>query len=482
MSQVQILRKSLAGSRGGRLILSVENMNNDFEGELLRDKKQPRKISLSSFIFSAVALVLAAVMLTFTVCNSFYKKQLAQARLENVIAGSELYGELELLRQLFAQYSYLGANEEELVDTVLKAYVASTGDRYAEYYNAEEFAALRADTAGESVGIGINVANSTARIDGTEYKVIEVIAVSPESPAQEAGLKVGDMIVWAGVGDSAQLVDTMGYTAALEALRGAEGTLSEFTAIRWSPDRTSYVSTPYSIVRKKVEAISVYSSVSERDSTVGIVKISQFDLTVPRQFSEAVDSLIQAGCTKFVFDVRYNPGGDLNSITAVLSYFLDKGAVILSTVDKQGNRETIEVGPVEYSGDYASCSVLRSDIGKYKDLDIAVLCNESTASAAELFTAALRDYGLATVVGKKTYGKGSMQSILSLESFGYSGGLKLTTRMYFPPCGVGYDGVGISPSEGYDVELSDEAKEYNVYLLPQSLDSQLIAAVDSFNK
>lgn len=462
--------------------MSEENKNNDLNDELLRDEKQPRKISLSSFIFSAIALVLAAVMLTVTVCNSIYKKQLAQARLENVISGSELYGELELLRALFDQYSYLDVNEEELVDTVLKAYVSSTGDRYAEYYNAEEFEALRADTAGESVGIGINVAYSVATIGGMDYKVIEVVAVSPESPADEAGLKVGDMITWAGVGENAQLVDSMGYTAALDALRGAEGTVAEFTAIRWTADKTSYETLTYSIVRRKVEGVSVYSSVSEKDRSVGIIKISQFDLNVPAQLSAAVDSLMEGGCTKFVFDVRYNPGGDLNSVTAVLSYFLSEGDVILSTVDKQGNKETIKVETVEYSGDYAACSVKREDIGKYKDLDIAVLCNESTASAAELFTAALRDYGLADIIGKKTYGKGSMQSIFSLEQFGYKGGLKLTTRMYFPPCGEGYDGIGISPSEGYDVALSEEASAYNVYVLPQSLDDQLIAAINSFSK
>ena len=462
--------------------MSEENKNNDFTNDSSEEsvRRSNKKISLSAFVFSAIALVLAAVMLTYTCCRSFYEKKLSEARLDGVISGSELYSQMELLRVLFEQYSYLDIDKEELIDTVLKAYVDATGDRYAEYYNAEDYAALKADTAGESVGIGINVAYSATVINGVEYKVIEVIAVSPESPADEAGIIVGDMIVWTGIGDDAELVDTIGYTAALESLRGGEDTVAEFTVIRWSEDGESYKSIPYSVVRKKIETVSVYSAVSDADSTVGIVKISQFDLTVPEQFSAAVDSLMSRGCTKFVFDVRYNPGGDLNSITAVLSYFLDEGDVILSTVDKQGNKDTIKVEPVEYSGDYTSCSVKREDIGKYKDLDIAVICNESTASAAELFTAALRDYNLATIVGKKTYGKGSMQSIFSLATFGYKGGLKLTTRMYFPPCGEGYDGVGISPDDGYDVELSDEAKAYNVYVLPQSLDNQLTAALGSF--
>jgi carboxyl-terminal processing protease len=90
----------------------------------------------------------------------------------------------------------------------------------------------------------------------------------------------------------------------------------------------------------------------------------------------------------------------------------------------------------------------------------------------------MRDYELADIVGVKTYGKGSMQSLISLEYFGYKGALKLTTKMYFPPCGEGYDGIGIQPD--VMVEQSEAAKEYNIYVLPQSLDDQLQAALECF--
>ncbi len=470
-----------------------KNNNNDFNNEDTPEIKveelfdnerasgftgKERKISFSTFLISAVALVVAAVMLTYTLCSSFYKKELAELKLQNAVLGAEgPFDELELISEIFKAYSYAGVDEDEIMENVLKAYVNSTGDRYAEYYNAEEYKALRADTAGESEGIGINVIYSTVTANGYEYKTIEVIAVTPNSPAEEAGLMVGDHIVWAGLGEERELVETLGYTATLSALKGEAGTVANFTILRKNGEL--YEEKEFSVERRKVESVSVYYSVSDADDTVGIVKISQFDLTVPKQFSSAMDSLIEDGCTKFVFDVRNNPGGDLESIVAVLSYFLDEGDKILSTENNAKKEEIITVKEKYHSDeDYKACDVNPEDIGKYKGFEIAVLCNNSTASAAELFTAAMRDYELAQIVGVTTYGKGSMQSILSLASFGYGGALKLTTKMYFPPCGEGYDGIGIKPHT--EVELSEEAKKYNIYVLPQQVDNQLIAAIATF--
>ena len=102
---------------------------------------------------------------------------------------------------------------------------------------------------------------------------------------------------------------------------------------------------------------------------------------------------------------------------------------------------------------------------------------EFSASAAELFTANMRDHGLAKVVGVTTYGKGSMQTTYSLARYGYDGALKLTTAYYFPPCGEGYDGVGITPH--VEVALSEEAQKYNINLLPDHLDNQLAEAIET---
>ena len=473
--------------------MSEENRNNEIlpgdslgkDDQISNASRKPapkRSISLGTFAVSAIALVVAAVMLTYTLCGAFYKKKLADARLDAITSGSnDGIAQIELLQYLFDTYSYFDIDEDEIVENVLRAYVASTGDRYAQYYNKEEYEQLRENNVGSMVGIGVTVVESDKALSRLGYNVIEIVAISPESPAEEAGLKVGDLIAWIGIGETRESLGDLGYNGATSRLRGEAGTIAEFTVLR--PLGDGFEEREFSVERRAVESVSVYSCISETDASVGIVKISQFDLTVPKQFSTAVDDLLVRGCTKFVFDVRYNGGGDLASITAVLSYFLKDGDLLISTEGNDGQKTDTFVGPIRYTNaDYSVCNVSKDDIGKYRDRieKIAVICNGGTASAAELFTAAFRDYELATIVGEKTYGKGSMQTILPLSQFGYEGALKLTTKMYFPPSREGYDGIGITPDK--EVSLSDAAKEYNVYLLPQSLDDQLAAAIECFDK
>ena len=440
-------------------------------------ERAPRKkISLSTFIFSAIALVLAAVMTTYACCGAFYKKKLAEAKLNSLYYGEgyEGYEALSLIEALFKTYAYYDdLDNDKIAEYVLKAYVAATGDVHARYFTAEEYAEMLVSSMGEGEGIGINVIYSEVSYDGELMGVIEVISVVPDSPAESAGVMVGDLIMWV---DGEQTVDEMGYGAAVAALKGEAGTKASFSVIR--PTESGYEEKSFSVERKRVTYRSVTSTVSEEDASVGIVKISSFDTVTPVQFSEEMDALIEDGCNQFVFDVRYNPGGDLNSIRAVLSYFLEEGDLILSDVNKSGTRKETRVKAVSYDSErYETCNVSKSDIGKYRGYDISVICNGSTASAGELFVAALRDYELADIVGELTYGKGSMQSTIELDQFGYSGALKITTNLYYPPCGVGYDGEGIKPD--VEVSLSEEAKKYSIYKLPQSFDDQLIAAIEA---
>ena len=214
---------------------------------------------------------------------------------------------------------------------------------------------------------------------------------------------------------------------------------------------------------------------------VGIIKITEFNLTTPEQFEKEVDKLLASGCEKFVFDVRYNPGGDLRSIQAVLSYFLNDGDTFIRIVDNKGNETTQKISAVQYKGDYASCSIEKKDIAKYRDLDFAVLTNGSTASAAELFTSALMDYGLSITVGETTYGKGTMQTTYSLESYGYGGALKLTTKYYNPPLSESYEGKGITPD--FVEELDEALQNVNIYKITDEEDNQLRRAItELYNK
>ena len=440
--------------------------------------KQPRRITLTTFICSSVALVLAAVMLTYTLCNSAYQQKIAEIRAENAAQSVTGYSELDILAQIFAAYSFEDLDEEEIRTQVLKAYVRATGDKYAEYYTNEEYAKLLSQMAGDSQGIGINIINSSVIFNGSEYKSFKVINVVKDSPAEEFGLKVGDHIIAVGTKSENTTLNALGYDKALAELQGEKETTAEFLYIRQGKETVDEAS----ILRKEFTATSVISQKADDDvgRGIGVVKITNFDLTTPSQLIKAIEDLKEAGCSKFVFDVRHNPGGELSSIVAVLSLFLEEGDTIISVKDKNGNGETTVVAPVEYL-EGKGCSVMAEDIGRYKDLDMVVLCNENTASAAELFVANFRDHSLGEIVGTKTYGKGSMQTYINLALFGIDGVLKITNKMYYPPNGESYDGVGIEPT--YVVEISEEAAKENTYdIMGTAKDNQLVAAVNKYFK
>lgn len=399
-----------------------------------------------------------------------------------------------LIDYIFQNLTIFDVDYETAMLAAIRAYVEATGDKYALYYTPDEFEDMIADNNGDLCGIGVQVV-----FDYTGY-FIEIVMVMPDSPAEEY-LEVGDKITHISVdGANVSLSDLVeenkeklskiytGYSDeeinnlacyetfqyASSKIKGEEGTYAEFVIEKDGE------SVECKIQRAKVTSVTVSAKKSTRDSSVGILYISEFNMTTPTQFKACMDQLISEGCDKFIFDVRNNPGGDLASVVSVLSTLLQKDDVILSTKDTNGVIETTKVQTKNYSesSGYASCSVTDDDIGKYRGYDMVVLANGNSASAAELFTSALRDYELAQIVGVKTYGKGSMQSILSLSNYGssYVGALKLTTRLYYPPCGEGYDGgIGITPN--YEVELEGEAASTNFYKLTEAIDNQLQKAV-----
>lgn len=399
-----------------------------------------------------------------------------------------------LIDALFKNFSIFEVDYETAMLAAIRAYVDATGDKYAMFYTPEEFDAMQSENNGDLYGIGVQVI-----FDYKEY-FMEIVLIMPDSPAQNY-LQIGDKVTHIIDGEEkialADLVEqnkekakelypsytdeeinnvacyeTFQYT--VSKLKGPENTYAEFVI-----DRDGEA-IDMKIQRAKVKTVSVTAKTSIRDSKVGIVSISQFDLTTPTQFKECMDSLIAQGCNKFIFDVRNNPGGDLASLVAVLSTLLQKDDVIVTTKDHEGKIETTKVQTVNYASNsnYVTCNVTSSDIGKYRGYDFVVLANENSASAAELFTAALRDHNLAQIVGTKTYGKGSVQSIIPLSYYGedYYGALKLTTKLYFPPCGEGYDGgIGITPN--YAVELEGIAADTHFYKLTEEIDNQLQKAV-----
>ena len=384
----------------------------------------------------------------------------------------------EIVGTIIEKNSYYDddVTDDEIAKAIVDAYAASTGDRYAKYYTEEEFLALQGSNTGETVGIGIIV------IENTEYQCIEIIGVVPDTPADSAGLAAGDLIVRVGNGESAEDVSKLGYELARAKLVGTEGTLCDFGIVR-NGNFDEIID--FSVTRKTYIHESVMFEVCEADPSIGIVKIRQFNYTTPEQFKNAVNALLEKGCESFVFDLRNNAGGSLDSVETLISYFANRGDILFRRRDRNGNMTTNYCEVKTYAGERSGCSITEEELGMYRDLKNVTIVNSYTASAAELFAAALSDYELTTTVGVQTYGKGTTQTVYDLSNYGdYTGGIKMTTRYYYPPTSDNYDGVGITPD--VIVEQDEIMKTYNTYklLLPefQKYDNQLAAAVETLKK
>ena len=463
-------------------LIPHEGVNNyTFVGDT---PKHTRKMPVALAVaLIAVGMVLA-MLISFVACGVADNSGIGQVVNTTIVIEDDdipdYIKELIRLDAIFKENSYDGIDEETMKDAILKAYIAATGDLYAEYMTPEEYDAYMSESNGEFVGIGVSIVNTAIEINGYNYKVMQVISVFEDSPALENDVRVGDYIMYVGGGESRTLVDVLGYTEALNVMLGEAGTQAEFTVFR--PDKSAeigYREIEFSITRRKVITESVKFRVSETDNKVGIVTVTGFDMTTAPQFCEAVDTLKAQGCEYFVFDMRNNPGGSLYSIEAVLSYFLDTGDLIVSTEYADGSEYADYVRAIYYGSEYEGYNVYRADIGKYKDLagKCVVLTNGNTASAAELFTATFRDYNIAPIVGETTFGKGCMQSIIDLEKYyNMPGALRVTVAMYFSKSHNVYHDIGIVPD--YEVALSEEALEYNFFLLPEEKDDQLQKAID----
>ncbi len=345
--------------------------------------------------------------------------------------------------------NYIGeVDDDVLIDSMLRGYAEGTGDKYADYYNKDDYKAFMGEMTGESEGIGINV------IYNEEYGCIEVITVFPDSPAVDAGLMPGDLII--DVGEEKTPVSELGYYPAIAKLRGKSGTEAIFTVAR---GKNHEERVDMKITRGPIKTVSVFSHVYDLDESVGIVRISGFDSQTPTQFFSAVEDLVAKGCDKFVFDLRYNPGGELNSIVQTLDYLVPEGPII-RIFDSEDNE-------VERKN---------SDSREF-DYPMAVLVNGSTASAAELFTSTMRDYDKAVIVGTTTYGKGCMQTTIPMSD---GSAFTVTYRMYKPPFSESYHGVGIVPD--IEVELDESLKEKNSFKITDEEDNQLREAVKALTE
>ena len=442
------------------------------------------------WLCALIFAVAFSVMLTYTLTAAKVRDrelrslQSDAAELSEGNAPRDLRNMQNLLQALKNRSYYANSMEEltgdALLKAVLDAYVNETGDVYAAYYTEEEYAALSMDMAGNHVGIGVTITRETLDLPGGEAEAYRIEEVYPGSGAEEAGLQAGE---WIGAvkKDGAYIsVGQLGLEAAAAEIRGEAGTAIELVILHRNGN--NYESRIVAVKRSAVITRSVRLTYAEGDPTVAVVRISEFDYTTPTQFAEAMETAKENGALHFVFDVRGNPGGELDSIYAVLSNFLLQDELVLKMVDANGSSVAeYPMKPVQYSGVRAGCSVTQEQIGRYRDLDFVVLCDGNTASAAEVFTAALRDFGLAKeIVGIKTFGKGIVQGYYRLELEDLVGYLKLTIAGYVTQCGTSYHGIGIEPTV-QTAPLPESVRGRTTTFLPWEDDTQLQTAVACFS-
>jgi carboxyl-terminal processing protease len=355
---------------------------------------------------------------------------------ESDILDSDTIAKIENLMSYVDLYYNDEFDEDDIRESIYAGTLEGLGDKYSVYYTADEYEELQISTQGNYYGIGAGLTQDQDTMEVSITKVYE------GTPAEEAGLKNGDQII--SVDDST--ATSMELSLLVEQIRGEEGTTVHLEIYRPSTDETL----SFDVERRKVNLPSVSSQML--DDGIGYIEISEFQSDTANQFDDALSSLQKDGMQKLIVDLRGNPGGLLSSVVDILDTILPEGTVVY-TEDKYGTKDT-------YTSD-AKCI----------DCPMAVLIDANSASAAEIFAGAVKDYKYGTLIGTTTYGKGIVQSIFPFED---GSAIKLTTAKYYTPNGNYIHGVGIDPD--IDLEYKYTGPDDDTY--DMQYDNQLQKAIE----
>lgn len=344
---------------------------------------------------------------------------------------------LDTILSYIDYYYYEDVDDDKLYDAMLHAAVDSLGDPYSAYFSPEEYAEFWESNTGKYSGIGATISQDA------KTKVMTIVKPFANSPAYEAGMRPGDILI----GVDGENVEGQDLSEVVTRIKGPAGTVVVVTVLR--DDKL----TDLSITRRTIEV--EYVSYKMLDDDIGYILMSEFEEVTANQFSDAVDALEKDGMKGLIIDLRGNPGGLLNIVCDTLDRILPKDTLLVYTIDKRDKKECI----------YAETS-------DTLDIPIVLLVDEYSASASEIFTGALKDYGKATVVGKTTFGKGIVQITVPIMTD--LSAVKLTESHYYTPNGVCIHGTGIEP----DVEVELEEELAAQLIEKRDHDNQLDAAVD----
>lgn len=392
----------------------------------------------------AVALLVVAIGYAgWAIQNSIEQSQNAISKVEldeDSALNSKTIAKLQALEETIERYFFLHeVTDEELQNGLYKGLLASLGDPYSEYYTAEELNSLMEQSQGIYYGIGAYV-----QLD-TNTGLPKISGVIKGSPAEDADLRADDLIY------EVDGTSTYGLnlTEAVALIKGPEGTQVELTLIR--EGETDYMT--LTLTRRRVESPTVEFSMLEDD--MAYIRVTEFDSVTVDQFADALAMAKGSGARGIILDLRGNPGGNLDAVVDMCSMILPEGMIVY-TEDKYGKRN-------EYKCD-----------GKHElELPLVVLVDMNSASAAEIMAGAIKDYGIGTLVGTTTFGKGIVQQIMSFLD---GSAIKITISAYYTPNGNNIHGIGIEP----DVVCEFDGEAY--YGSEDHPDNQLEKAKDVLRK
>lgn len=351
---------------------------------------------------------------------------------------------LSILQILKDNY-YRELSTKELLEAMSRGVPSSLDSRYTYYLTPEENAAIEEEMSGEYSGIGCTVMLR----EGQGFELVDPV---PGGPAEKAGIKNGDYLRKVNGKDATRFTNSQEL---VKEVRGKEGTTVTLGIYRPSENKDY----EFTITRSKVVTQQVKSR--KIDAKTAVVEIREFSNNLYSQFEPVMKDLSAAGIKDIVFDMRNNPGGDARALRECLDLLLDEGP-ICSIIGRQDGKQFVE----KWS----------TSKGKLADgMRYAVLMNQNTASAAELFSGCLRDRLQVPLIGTKSYGKGSGTVSWSLED---GSAVNVTIFRYFLPKAEAIEGEGLHPSE--EVLLPDSALTKSLHDLQEKEDTQLAKALDYF--
>ena len=411
----------------------------------MREEKRKRTYT---FIYGVLTGCLI-FMVAFTIANFVYAHRTRPAAeasgdpaVEKTLLTKDVEAKINELAALLAVYYYEDVDVDNMKTGLYRGILQSVDDRYTAYYTAEEYESMMTSASATYYGIGAVLSQDKNTSEVT------VLHVYDNTPAQEAGVMAGDVVISAGGIDAT----TVTLSELVQNIRGDEGSKVTVKLYRESTDENLELE----IERRKVDIPTVSGEILENSENIGYIQIAEFGDNTADEFTKIYEDLKSKGMEKLIVDVRDNPGGMLKSVVSLCDYILPEGLVVY-TEDKYENRS-------EYSSD-ASCI----------EIPMAVLINGNSASSSEIFAGAVRDYGYGTLIGTTTFGKGIVQTIKQLSD---GSAVKMTTSRYFTPKGENIHGVGIAPDIELEYEYTgDTTADYDYHY-----DNQMMKAIEILTK